>query len=163
MNALPELSPLHPTVRRLWQVGLALWLSPLALAAALYDAARLFRGAEGFPPAGLATAVLVGAALFFIFVWPGLRYRRWGYALLPDELVLERGVFSHVWTIVPLRRVQHLDVSQSLLEREFELGKLILHTSGSHGSEVVVPGLPIDEARRLRDVIKERILGEEPA
>jgi uncharacterized protein len=60
--------------------------------------------------------------------------------------------------VVPLRRIQHIDVSQNLIEREFELGKLIVHTAGTRGNTVIVPGLRIDEAERLRDRIKHYVL-----
>jgi membrane protein YdbS with pleckstrin-like domain len=63
-----------------------------------------------------------------------------------------------VRTVVPLRRIQHLDVSQDIIEREFDLGKLIVHTAGTRSSDVVLPGLDFEEAERLRDELKNFIL-----
>jgi uncharacterized protein len=71
-----------------------------------------------------------------------------------------RGVFNRVFTIVPLRRIQHLDVSQDIFEREYDLGKLIIHTAGTRSSEVILPGLAIEEAERLRDEMKKVITDE---
>jgi uncharacterized protein len=59
---------------------------------------------------------------------------------------------------VPLRRIQHLDVSQDILEREFGLGKLIVHTAGLRSSDVVLPGLQHEVAERLREEMKHYIL-----
>ena len=70
---------------------------------------------------------------------------------------LERGIWNRVRTVVPLRRIQHLDVSQDVLERNFDLGKLIVHTAGTRSSDVVLPGLRYEEAERLRDTVKHYI------
>jgi len=58
---------------------------------------------------------------------------------------------------VPLRRIQHLDVSQDVLEREFDLGKLIVHTAGTRSADVVVPGLAYAEAEQFRDDLRNYI------
>jgi hypothetical protein len=65
-----------------------------------------------------------------------------------------------VRTIVPLRRIQHLDVSQDVLEREFSLGRLVVHTAGSRSSDVVIPGLKLEMAERMRDEVKRYILDD---
>lgn len=74
---------------------------------------------------------------------------------------MEHGVLKHVRTVVPLRRIQHVDVSQDLIEREFALGRLVVHTAGSRSSDVVIPGLPLPDAEEIRDKIKRFIL-EDP-
>lgn len=91
-------------------------------------------------------------------VFPRLWYRFWRYSLRGEELYLVRGIFNRVSTVVPLRRIQHLDVSQDIIEREFDLGKLIVHTAGTKSSDVVLPGLAFAEAERLRDELKHFIL-----
>jgi membrane protein YdbS with pleckstrin-like domain len=116
---------------------------------------------SGRPPLGFSgllslTVVLLGVSTTVLV--PGIRYRFWSFELTPDELRLVRGVLTRVYTLVPLRRIQHLDVAQNILEREFDLGKLVVYTAGTQGNRIVLPGLPIEEARDLRDRIKEYIL-----
>lgn len=153
------MTPLAPAIRTVWRVKLALAWSTLLLAALVHDVVA-FVGQGGLLPAGLAAgAALIGGTAAVVFV-PGLRYRTWRYALMPEELYLERGIFNRVRTIVPLRRIQHLDVSQDLLEREFDLGKLIVHTAGTRSSDVVLPGLLLTEAEALRDEVKRFILAD---
>lgn len=65
-----------------------------------------------------------------------------------------------VRTIVPLRRVQHLDIAQDLIEREFGLARIVLHTAGTRHSAVVLPGLRQEQAEALRDAIKRYLLEE---
>lgn len=148
----PMLHALHPSVLTIWRIRGGLWWGVFFLAAAAYDVVHLFR--DGLlPPGVLSGAVLIVAGLY---VWqvPRLRYRAWRYGLVGDELYVERGVLNRVKTVVPLLRLQHLDVSQNILEKEFDLGKLIVHTAGTRNSTVTVPGLAHAEAEALRDQMK---------
>ena len=152
------MNALSPAVRTVWRIKLALTWAFLVLCALVFDAVNLFDGGDDVLAPGVLTgfALLAGGAACGIL--PGLRYRTWQYALLAHELYLERGIFNRVRTIVPLRRIQHLDVSQDLIEREFELGKLIVHTAGTRSSSVVLPGLRLEEAEALRDQVKRYLL-----
>jgi uncharacterized protein len=153
--------PLDPAIKKVWTIKFAVTWLLLFLAAGFYELLRLFGSDENFlPPGVIVTAVLLTGSLLTYFV-PRLRYRYWRFELLPDELYLERGILNRVRTIVPLRRIQHLDVSQNILEREFGLGKLIVHTAGARSSDVILPGLQHDEAESLRDKVKRYILEDE--
>jgi hypothetical protein len=154
-----ETRSLHASIRSIWTIKLAAVSAVFFLAVLFYDLTHLF-STSSLPFGVLSGTVLVLAGLLCWF-WPRLRYRAWRFALRPEELYLERGVLNHVRTIVPLRRVQHLDVSQDLLEREYALGRLVVHTAGSRSSDVVIPGLPLEEAERIRDEVKTFVL-EDP-
>jgi membrane protein YdbS with pleckstrin-like domain len=130
------------------------------LPAFFYDLTHLF-SPNAWLPFGVLPGTVLGLGLLYTLVWPRLRYRAWGFALRPEELYMEHGVLNHVRTVVPLRRIQHVDVSQDLIEREYALGRLVVHTAGSRSSDVVIPGLPLGEAERIRDEIKRFIL-EDP-
>ena len=156
----PSMRPLDPAVKTVWTIQLALWFGVLLLVALAYDLAHLLRDERLLPPGLVTGVVLVVGGALAVGV-PRLRYRYWRFDLLPDELYLERGILNRVRTIVPLRRIQHLDVSQNVVEREFELGKLIVHTAGTRSSDVVVPGLRLGEAERLRDEVKRYLLEED--
>ncbi|HEX8256822.1 MAG TPA: PH domain-containing protein, partial [Allosphingosinicella sp.] len=76
-------------------------------------------------------------------------------------LHIGRGVWTKTETIVPLARVQHIDVSQGPLERAFGISRLILHTAGTMHSLVVLPGLARGTAEAMRDDIRARIRRDE--
>ncbi len=154
------LNSLHPAIRTVWTIKIGLASALAVLGVLAYDLLHLFDAERWFPTGGLTFLALLLAPLLGFYL-PRLRFRFWRYALLPEELFLERGILNRVRTIVPLRRIQHLDVSQDVVEREFDLGKLIVHTAGTRSSTVVLPGLHLEEAERLRDVMKEYIL-EDP-
>lgn len=155
-----QIRSLDPSIRSIWRIKMTGLSLLLFLPALFYDLTQLFSTNSWLPFGVLSGSVLVLAALYTLF-WPRLRFRAWGFSLRPEEIYAEHGVLRHVRTIVPLRRIQHVDVSQDLIEREFALGRLVVHTAGSRSSDVVVPGLPLSEAEKIRDEIKRFIL-EDP-
>ena len=60
-------------------------------------------------------------------------------------------------TVVPLVRVQHLDVIRGPLDKMFGVASLVVHTAGTHNSIVAVPGLSPERAAAIRDVIREHV------
>ncbi|MGQ0559150.1 MAG: PH domain-containing protein [Sphingosinicella sp.] len=105
---------------------------------------------------------LVPAALFLLLAALGIglaprRYRAWGYAESDDELHVRSGLWVRRRTLLPLARVQHIDIAQGPLERRFGLATLILHTAGTRGASVPLPGLSHVHAEAMRDRIRARI------
>jgi membrane protein YdbS with pleckstrin-like domain len=159
-SADDDVQSLSPSIRSVWRIKLAAVSTVGVLAVLFYDITHLFD-----PTASLPFGVLSGGSLLLgvlmCWLWPQWKYAAWGMALRSEELYLEHGVLNHIRTVVPLRRIQHLDVSQDLLEREFALGRLVVHTAGSRSSDVVIPGLPLEQAEHIRDEVKRFIL-EDP-
>jgi membrane protein YdbS with pleckstrin-like domain len=57
--------------------------------------------------------------------------------------------------VVPYGRMQYVDVEAGPLDRKLGLAKVQLHTA-SVGTDAQIPGLPPDEAARLRDRLASR-------
>ena len=150
------LTALDVSAIKVWRLKTGLFLGFLALGVLIWDILNAFQ-AERLVPFGAASLVAIVVAVALSFWIPPLRHRYWGYALRDEELLLVRGIFNRVHTIVPLRRIQHLDISQDSFEREFDLAKLIVHTAGTRSSDVILPGLHQDVAEALRDEMKQFI------
>ncbi|HEX8573942.1 MAG TPA: PH domain-containing protein [Allosphingosinicella sp.] len=154
-----SLTPLDRGMLKLMRIRGAATGAVLAGAAAVGEVALR----DELPlPWGIA---IVPALLVFAYLalWaPPRRYRAWGYRIDGEELRVRRGVWTRVHTLVPLDRVQHIDVSQGPLERGLGICSLVLHTAGTLHSQIVVPGLTRETAERIRDEIKAH-LKEEPA
>lgn len=110
---------------------------------------------------GTVTLPLLLPVVYLTLLAPGRRFRAWGYAIDADELQVRHGVWTEVHTIVPLDRIQHLDLSQGPVERAFGVCRLILHTAGTLHSQITVPGLTRPAAEKMRDDIRLRIREEE--
>jgi hypothetical protein len=90
----------------------------------------------------------------------GRRYRSWGYCERSRDLLVRRGVLVRRLTVVPYGRMQLVDVTAGAAERVFGLSTIKLHTAAS-ATDARIPGLPPDEATRLRDQLAA--LGEAQA
>lgn len=126
---------------------------PLALAIGLeFGALR-----ETPVPPGLVAGVVAALALTAVLALPRRRYRAWAYQEGEDELDIRHGLLFRVRTVVPFGRVQHIDVAQGPVERRYGVATLILHTAGTRGAAVSLPGLAHSEAERMRDRIRAKI------
>jgi len=147
---------LDPAVKRVWMIkGLLGWGICLLIIVTI-DIILFFSNNNLFFP-GFWTTVSASLCLLWILIIPRLRYRFWRYQLRDDDLYAIRGIYNRVQTIVPLRRIQHLDVEQDLIEENFNIARLVVHTAGTRSTDVVVPGLHYDEAVRLRDTVRDFI------
>ena len=147
-----SLTPLAPGFRHVMRFRLILLWIPLLSAAAVLTLLW-----DGIPYGGAVFGAIAGFALFTIITYPGRRFERWGYQLLPDRLRVVRGLMFRVDTVVPFVRVQHIDVSQGPIERLFTVSTLTVHTAGTHNSVVDLPGLAPDDANVMRDAIRAQI------
>jgi uncharacterized protein len=94
-------------------------------------------------------------------VWVTIRaVHAWGYAERDNDLLVRHGLLIRRLSIVPYARMQYVDVTAGPLERAFGLATVQLHTAAA-ASDARVPGLPPDEAARLRDRLTA--LGEDRA
>ncbi|MBL0888413.1 PH domain-containing protein [Myceligenerans indicum] len=100
--------------------------------------------------AGVAAAMLVWTAI----VVPR-QVRAIGYAEREDDLLIRKGILFRSLTVVPYGRMQYVDVEAGPLDRKLGLAKVQLHTA-SVGTDAQIPGLPPQEAARLRDRLASR-------
>ncbi|HEX5560917.1 MAG TPA: PH domain-containing protein [Nocardioidaceae bacterium] len=107
---------------------------------------------------GAVVLVLLAAPLAWVLV--GRNARWWGYAERDADLYIRHGAFFRTLVVVPYGRMQYVDVQAGPLEQAFGIASVHLHTA-SPGTSARIPGLPADEAARLRDRLTS--LGESQA
>ncbi len=100
-------------------------------------------------------------AITVVWIWhsfwyPARRYRAWGYRVAAQVLETRSGRLFQVTRLLPLNRLQHVDLQQGPFERSLGLARLILHTAGSHEASISVLGLAHVDAVRLRDHLVSR-------
>jgi membrane protein YdbS with pleckstrin-like domain len=109
---------------------------------------------------GLSGALL-GAG---IGTWIGLRrYRNTLWRLDPHGFAVRRGVAWQRETLVPLTRVQHLDLKHGPLQRLRGLATLVVHTAGTRHNAVSIDHLDADDAERLRERLGRQLDHDEDA
>lgn len=153
MEPAPPLEPVAPGYRHVLRARMAVTWTVLLVGSLVAD--RIF--APSNPLAGLGPAAVLAIAIAAILIAPGRVYRRLRYRLTDRLLQVVRGWVFHTDTIVPLVRVQHIDVVRGPFDKAFGTASLVVHTAGTHNSIITVPGLAPRRAAEIRDVIREHV------
>lgn len=146
-----EFQPLDPRVVKLWRIHhlinsailLGLLLIPAGITAVNVEGSFLWM--LGF------WLLLAAFRLILLFWWPPKNYRAWGYRLDGRVLETRHGVWIRTVQLLPLNRLQHVDLESGPFARMLGLASLLLHTAGTHQATIAIPGLDAGEAARLRD------------
>ena len=142
-------------------------LDPLAI--------RLWR-IEVLPFVGIASLVaLIGGSVLWIFLpvpalqilidwtilaclflvmtlWlPPRKYVAWSYRANDQMLELRFGIFWQTSVMIPLSRLQHVDMSRGPFERHLGLASLEVHTAGTRAASHKIPCLKLETALLLRN------------
>lgn len=140
---LRSLSPRSITLWRLTGVLRAVIFLAAALLVEWLVELPVRTGALGF--------VVVVAAIFWILLFPPMRYRSWRYALRESDLYLRHGVLFRTTSIVPHARIQHVDTHHGPLDRWLGLASVVVYTAGTRGAIIPIPALEAGQAEALRD------------
>jgi membrane protein YdbS with pleckstrin-like domain len=129
-------------------------------------------------------AVLIGATLFAVFVpgdaggplpllrwllpiaavvWavatigirPWFRFRVHRWEVTPDAVYTLTGWLTRTWTLVPISRIQTVDVTRGVLQQLFGLATVAVLTASSQGT-VRIWHLEADVAQRVADDLAHR-------
>jgi uncharacterized protein len=83
---------------------------------------------------------------------PELRWRRWRWDVRPEEIDVRHGTLVVRRTLIPMRRVQHVDTTRDIVEQWLGLASVEVHTAaGGHK----IPLLTFADAGVVRDRIAE--------
>ena len=147
------LEPVEPGYKNVLRVRFLIFWLVIWVAAAMFD--RILLQETEF--AGFPTIAVFVIAAAGVLTAPQRIYSRLHYRLTEKLLQVVRGWLFHVDTVVPLVRVQHIDVTRGPLEKMFGVATLVVHTAGTHNSIVTLPGLAPERAAQIRDIIREHV------
>jgi membrane protein YdbS with pleckstrin-like domain len=95
--------------------------------------------------------VLTAGTAWFSWTWPAIQHRHIGYRIDGEGIEIRRGVWWRRVIHVPRSRIQHTDVSQGPIERNFGLATLHVFTAGTEHAEVTLGGIAHHTAIAVRD------------
>lgn len=91
--------------------------------------------------------VLLGVVVTAVGL-PALRVSRWRWRLDDQELDLRHGAITEVRTIVPVGRIQHVDIRRSPWAQLVGVAAVVVHTAAG---TTEIPALTDREAALVRD------------
>jgi membrane protein YdbS with pleckstrin-like domain len=99
----------------------------------------------------VAWGLVVSAVAYLSWRWPAWHHQYLRYRVDRRGLRIQRGVLWRKVVSIPTTRVQHTDVTQGPLQRNYGLATLVLHTAGTKDASITLSGLSHEVALRLRD------------
>jgi membrane protein YdbS with pleckstrin-like domain len=94
-------------------------------------------------------------AVVAIGVRPWIRYRVHRWEVTGAAVYALTGWLTRTWTLVPISRIQTVDVTRGVLQQLFGLASVAVLTASSQGT-VLIPHLPADVAERVAEDLARR-------
>jgi len=152
-----DFEPLTPAYLRVEMLGL--WVARLGILFVFLVYTYL---TKDFPSwlrwsiAGLWGALLIVSTIIRYY---GFRIK--GYALRQHDLMYRTGLLFRTLTVVPFSRIQHSEVQQGVIERQFGLASLAVFTAGGSQSDLMIPGLKQEQAEQIRELLSVKLALDE--
>ncbi len=90
-----------------------------------------------------------------LLVFSALSWWRMTFCVVGDELVLTRGIASVERLVIPLERVQSVNIDQRLFHRPFGLVRAAVDTAGSTEVEFEIDAIDLARAEALRRIAND--------
>ncbi|MUT68630.1 PH domain-containing protein [Paenibacillus sp. NEAU-GSW1] len=84
-----------------------------------------------FIPAWIALGVVTASALLFTWLLPAWKYRSFFYELFEEELEIQSGFIFRKNVLVPMVRVQHVELENGPLMRKYKLTSVQVVTAAT--------------------------------
>lgn len=143
-----EFQPLHPSARKVWLLH--------SLVGSLFIL--------GVPLAvGLIAHfwwLFIPAALWVFYIFgpgPAWEYAQWRYMVGEKAIEVRHGVFFQRHTVVPINRIQHMDVKQGPFLKRYGLSTIAVTTASSVHE---IPAIPTETAQELVRALNDTIHAE---
>ena len=102
----------------------------------------------------IISVIAVTAILFFSLFFRWLSWMRFRYHIGEHDVRIESGILSRTARSIPYERIQDVSIEQKPLARIFSLGEVKFETGGGDGDDAKLSFVSVEEANRLREVVK---------
>ncbi len=143
---------LDPKYKRLRQVQSALLLLGATIPLTLVTIAAEI---PALPAAIIWSQWLV--ILVVSLVWPVIAFPKRGYVVRDKDILFRKGIVWRSVTAIPFNRIQHVETSNTPLDRKFGLATLQLFTAGGSSGDLRIDGLATSVAEQLRIYILRKV------
>jgi membrane protein YdbS with pleckstrin-like domain len=143
---------LDPKYKRLRQIQSALTLLGAAVPVTLVTIAAEI-------PAVPATIIWSQWLIILVvsLVWPVIAFPKRGYVVRDKDILFRKGIVWRSVTAIPFNRIQHVETSNTPLDRKYGLATLQLFTAGGSSGDLKIDGLATSVAEQLRIYILRKV------
>ncbi len=98
--------------------------------------------------------IVISAFIFLLF---RISFKKRGYALREKDIIFKSGIIAETTAIVPLNRIQHVALDEGMFSRIYKLATLQIHTAGGAAGNMNIAGIPIDQARAIKEALLKKL------
>lgn len=153
MRSKPK-QKLSKSAIKAWRVSLFIVTFFLILIPLILWGYSAVSAGSGFSPwtlISLSVIIVVASGLGILFI-PEIRWQRWYYQVDEHEVDLQSGIIIITRTLVPIKRVQHVDTRQGPILRSYGLADVTISTAATTHR---IPALDEETADQVRDRISK--------
>jgi membrane protein YdbS with pleckstrin-like domain len=149
-----EFEGLEPKYKLITQIS-----TVLVLVLALTGVFLIAKLSSNAPPIKVLVAVPVVFVLLFVWrlVIVHLAFPKKGYLLRAHDVSYRSGLLFYKLTTIPFNRIQHVEVSQNVLEKSFGLASVKVFTAGGSVSDLSIPGLLPNKAHQIESFLLSKV------
>lgn len=105
-------------------------------------------------------AILAVLVVVWLAVWPWVDWRSTHYVFTNERVMLRTGVVRRDRRDIPLNRINDHSTSQTMLDRLFGCGTMIIESAGERGQSVLHALPDIDRVQNeLNEIIDQAVMG----
>ena len=119
--------------------------------------AAVFGARKSDNPALIPIMIAAVLALSLFFRW--LTWLRFRYHVGDDDIRIEKGILNRTARSIPYERIQDVSIQQKPLARIMGLSEVKFETGGGDGDDAKLSFVTLDEANRLRALVRSRKAG----
>ena len=118
---------------------------------------------EYFSSDNIPIKVLIGVPFIFVvlfvlkLVLVILGFPKKGYLLREQDVSYRSGLLIYKLTTIPFNRIQHVEVSQNMVEKSFGLSSVKVFTAGGSVSDLSIPGILPDKAHQIESFLLSKV------
>ncbi len=103
--------------------------------------------------------VVIAVVLLFSLFFRWLAWLRFHYFVGEHDIRVEKGILNRTARSIPYARIQDVSIEQKPLARMMGLGEVKFETGGGDGDDAKLSFVTLEEANRLRALIRSRKAG----
>lgn len=117
----------------------------------IFTALFLLEFFVSLPALALYPILVLFVVLFLLIILDiELGFHRRKFGIRDKDLIFQKGFFVFRQTIVPYKRIQHVEVKQGLVFKAFKIYTLKVYTAGSSTGDLSIAGLNHNDADKLK-------------
>lgn len=104
--------------------------------------------------------VTVGIIIFITIllinsiIYPIFEYKQWRYTITNDKIEFTEGIYFKRTVLIPIIRIQHIQLNQGPINKFFKLCNITIFTAGGQHK---IPNIEMEKAEEISEYLKELI------